>query len=375
VAVTRAAAPARHAVLHELRVAAVERLTEDSVAITLAVPVALRPEYRHVQGQHVSVRCPAAGDELRRSYSISTPAGSDELRIAVKLLPGGVFSAYAHTRLRPGEALEVMTPVGGFHVPLDPAARRHHAAIAAGSGIVPILSIAATTLEVEPLSRVTLACGNRTTQSVMFLEELSDLKDRFPDRLAIHHVLSREPRDSELLSGRLDPARLRRLFDSLLPPRDVDEWFVCGPAGMIEGARAVLTESGIDAARVHVERFHAEGVRRPASAALGQAAPGSPAAETDHERAAVTVLLDGRASTFTMARQGEVILDAALRARPESPYSCRDGVCGTCRARLTDGRVRMDHCDALEPAEVAAGYVLACQSHPETARVTLDFDG
>jgi ring-1,2-phenylacetyl-CoA epoxidase subunit PaaE len=364
---TAAAGPPRHAVAHQLRVSRVEPLTDDAVGVTFEVPPELRAEYRHLQGQHVSVRCPAAGDDLRRSYSICTPAASGVLRIAVKLLPGGVFSTYAHTRLRPGEAVEVMTPVGRFHVPLDPALRRHHAGIAAGSGIAPILSLAATTLEVEPRSRFTILYGNRTTASIIFLEELADLKDRFLDRLAVHHVLSREPRDSELLSGRLDGPRLRRLFAALLPPESVDEWFLCGPPGMLEDGRAVLAECGVDRGRVHVELYHAEGgAPRPPLQRSSQGAS---------RGATVTVLLDGRGSSFPVDPCGEVILDAALRARPEAPYSCRAGVCGTCRARVVEGRVRMDACHALEPAEVAAGYVLACQSHPETDTVTLDFDG
>jgi ring-1,2-phenylacetyl-CoA epoxidase subunit PaaE len=360
------AAPAvpRHAVLHELRVAAVEPLTDDSVTITFEVPEPLRDAYRHTQGQHVSVRCPVAGDEARRNYSICTPAGSGVLRIAVKRLEGGVFSSHAHTRLRPGDALGVMTPTGRFHTPLDPARARHHVAIAAGSGITPVLSIVATTLAVEPRSRVTLLYGNRTTAGIMFLEELFDLKNRFCERFQLVNVLSREEQEAELLSGRIDGRRLGRLLDLLLPGGG-DEWFVCGPRAMIEEARATLLQRGVEAPRIHSELFHAG---RDAAASGRRAAPAG-----DGSR--VTVVLDGRSSSFELGGGGESVLDAALRVRGDAPYACKDGVCGTCRARVVSGAVTMDRNHALEREEVEAGFVLACQSHPVTPAVILDFDG
>ena len=358
------APPRRHAVLHELRVAAVEPLTEDSVTITFDVPDALRDDYHFVQGQHVSVRCRVAGDELRRNYSICTPAGSGVLRIAVKRLEGGAFSSYAHSRLRAGDVLEVMTPTGRFHTALDPARARHHAFIAAGSGITPVLSLLATTLEVEPRSRVTLLYGNRTTASIMFLEELCDLKNRHPARFHLVNVLSRERQESELLSGRLDPERLSRVLDALVDPAGVDEWFVCGPRAMIDGARVALVARGVDAAHVHGELFHAG----------ADPSPPLPPAATAEGTSRVTVVLDGRSSTFELTPGGERILDAALRVRGDAPFACRDGVCGTCRARVLEGAVTMDRNHALEPSEVDAGFVLACQSHPASPTVTLDFD-
>ncbi|HEX6493276.1 MAG TPA: FAD-binding oxidoreductase, partial [Candidatus Dormibacteraeota bacterium] len=319
---TPAAPPRRHAVLHELRVAAVEPLTDDSVAITFDVPDALRDAYEFTQGQHVSVRCRVAGDELRRNYSICTAAGSGVLRIAVKRLEGGAFSSYAHSGLRAGDALEVMTPTGRFHTALDPALSRHHAFIAAGSGITPVLSLLSTTLAVEPRSRVTLLYGNRTTASIMFLEELSDLKNRHPARFHLVHVLSRERQESELLSGRLDPERLSRVLDALVDPAGVDEWLVCGPKAMIDGARTTLGARGVDPAHVHSELFHAGSDPSP-----------PPAAAIAEGTSRVTVVLDGRSSTFELAPGGERILDAALRVRADAPFACRDGVCGTCRAR------------------------------------------
>lgn len=355
----------RKAVFHSLSVSDVTPLTDDAVCITFAVPPELADDYDFVQGQHLTIKTSLAGDDVRRSYSICAPAGHGKLRIGVKVLPGGHFSGFAAGTLKVGDELEVMTPVGGFNTPLDPANAKHYCAIAAGSGITPILSILATALEVEPQSRVTLVYGNRTSRSVMFLEELEDLKDRHLDRFQLLHVLSREQQEAELLNGRIDDAKLKLLLDTLIPPEAIDEWFLCGPAEMIDTAREALLERGVDAPRIHRELFHAGPVapRRPAEAAQVRAG----AAE-------VSILLDGRTSTFPLAPGAEPILDAALAVRPDAPYACKNGMCGTCRARLVDGTVEMDHNYALEDDELAAGFVLACQSHPTSDRVTLDFD-
>lgn len=355
----------RHAVFHDLRVANVEPLTADSVVITFDVPPELAGEYSFVQGQHVSLRCRPAGDEVRRNYSICSPAGSGLLRIAVKRLPGGVFSSYAHSELRAGDVIEVLTPTGRFNTPLDPSTARKYVAIAAGSGIAPILSIISTILEMEPASSVTLLYGNRTMQDIMFLEELEDLKNRAIDRFSMHCVFSREQQEVELLNGRIDRAKLERFFDGILS-QPVDEWFVCGPQAMIADARAFLAERGVDSRHVHAELFHAEGQERQAST------PTHRSAGADGSQ--VTVVLDGRASTFALSPDGERILDAALRVRSDAPYACKGGVCGTCRAKVLAGAVTMEQNYALEQSEVDAGFVLACQSHPAAPAVTLDFD-
>ena len=373
------AAPARprhRAVFHELRVSAVEPLTDDSVAITFEVPEELREEYDFTCGQHLSLRCLAAGDDARRSYSICTPQGSGRLTVGVKLLDGGVFSTHATTVMRPGDVVEVMTPAGRFGVPLDPAAERSYAAVAAGSGITPVLSIIATTLAVEARSRFTLLFGNRTSRSIMFLEELEDLKNTHPDRFTLCHVLSREDQEVELFNGRLDADRLRAFLAGLIPVETVDEWFLCGPAAMVREARAVLTEAGADARHVHSELFHAETSASPSP----DRAPGNPAVHPEGRSdaptsTAVTIILDGRTSTFTMPRRGPSVLDAALSVREDAPFACKGGVCSTCRARCVAGEVRMDRNWALEESELEAGYVLACQSHPLTDALTLDFDG
>jgi ring-1,2-phenylacetyl-CoA epoxidase subunit PaaE len=364
-------APAAHrrATIHPLRVSAVERLTDDAITIEFTVPPELADDYRFAHGQHVSLRSLEAGDDIRRSYSICSAAGSGRLRVAVKRLSGGVFSAYAHDHLKVGDVIEVVTPIGRFNTALDAAQTRSYAMVAAGSGITPILSILTTILETESRSTVTLIYGNRTVQDIMFLEELEDLKNLHPDRFAMFHVLSREEQDVALFHGRIDREHLGQFLDQLVRPEDVDEWFLCGPREMIDGARALLIERGADVTHVHSELFHADDAPRPVQ--TREAASPEPSAEGTSE---VTIVLDGRRSTFPLARDGERILDAALHVRSDAPYACKGGVCGTCRAKLVSGSVEMEQCYALEQSEVDAGFVLACQSHPTSEKVVLDFD-
>ena len=362
------AGPRRHSVFHPLRVARVERLTDDAVAITFDVPPELHEEFRFQAGQHVSIRSPVVGDDVRRNYSICAAATSGRLRIGVKRIPDGVFSSYAAERLQPGDVLDIMTPTGSFSTALRPGQRKRYGAIAAGSGITPVLSILSTALEVEPGSSAVLVYVNRTTRNIMFLEDLEDLKNRYPDRFQLIHVLDEEPLDVEILSGRLDADRLGRILDRLVLPDDVDEWFLCGPLPMTDVAREVLLAYGADDQHIHRELFFVG----PPPAAGGRA----PAAgeEEPTAGASVTILLDGRSQTFVLPSDGASILDATLRYRADAPFACKNGVCGTCRAKVVEGEVRMDANYALEPAEVAAGYALACQSHPAGDRVVLDFD-
>ena len=355
----------RHGTFHPLRVAAIEPLTDDAVAITFAVPAELRDDYVFDAGQHLTLRTEVDGTEIRRNYSICAPPGQP-LRIGVKRLDGGVFSGHATSTLKVGDVVDVMTPTGRFTPHVEPTQGRHYCAVAAGSGITPVLSIVATVLEVEPASTVTLVYGNRTAASVMFLDELADLKDRYPGRFRLLHVLSREQQESELLSGRLDPPRLRWLLAALLPPESVDEWFLCGPFAMVEGAREVLLEAGVGGSHIHAELFHVEGEapRESVSAEQVRAAGTS----------TVVVTLDGRATTVHVPRTGQRVLDAVLEVRADAPYACKGGVCGTCRARLVSGEVSMARNYALDPDEVEAGFVLACQSVPVSDDLVLDFD-
>ncbi|MGW0942662.1 2Fe-2S iron-sulfur cluster-binding protein [Streptomyces sp. NPDC002623] len=348
---------------HPLRVAAADRLTDDSVALTLTVPDGLREEYRHAPGQHLALRRVADGTELRRTYSICSPApdpsgeGPRTLRVGVRLVDGGAFSTYALKEIDVGDELEVMTPAGRFT--LDPTPGLY-AAIVGGSGITPVLSIVSTLLAREPASRFCLIRSDRTAASTMFLEEVADLKDRHPARLHLVTVLSREEQQAGLPSGRLDRERLTALLPSLLPVEQVAGWFLCGPFGLVQGAEQALGELGVARSRIHEEIFHVDDAPPPARAS-------APAHST------VTARLDGRGGSWPV-RDGESVLETVLRNRPDAPYACKGGVCGTCRAFLVSGEVRMDRNFALEPEETDSGYVLACQSHPLTEAVEVDFD-
>jgi len=346
---------------HPLRVASVEPLTDDSVAITFAVPPELADDYRFVHGQHLTIR---GDDGERRSFSICTTPSSRTLTIGVKKLPGGVFSEGVVDTLHVGDQLDVMTPAGRFTTRLDPASRRTYAAIAAGSGITPVISIISTILETEPHAQVLLVYANRTHRTVMFLDELHDLKDRCPERFQLVHVLSREEQDVELFSGRLDGDRLNRILDALLPPDQVDEWLLCGPQQMVVDLRDVILAHGVDPHVLHTELFHAD------------PAPRAPevAASAVEGAAQVSIRLDGRTSDFALRPDDVGVLEAALRVRSDLPFACRGGVCGTCRALLVEGTVAMDVNYALEPEEIESGYVLTCQSHPTSERVVLDYD-
>lgn len=354
------------ATFHSLRVAAIDELTDDAVALTFDVPAPLVEDFAFAAGQHVSIR---GGDDVRRSYSICTAPSSGVLRIGVKRLPGGAFSQGVVGALRVGDHLEVMTPAGRFTAAVDPAARRTHVAIAAGSGITPVLSIVAALLEGEPDSSVLLVYANRTHRSVMFLDEVHDLKDRFPARLQLVHVLSRERQEVELFSGRLDGARLERILAALVPAGavdGVDQWYLCGPQQLVAELRATLTALGVDPVGVHSELFHADPVQRAPVSVLDGAPEGA---------ARVTVRLDGRSADLDLRPDGVPVLEAALLVRSDLPFACKGGVCGTCRARLVEGSVAMDANYALEPDEIERGYVLTCQAHPTSERVVLDYDG
>jgi ring-1,2-phenylacetyl-CoA epoxidase subunit PaaE len=355
---------------HDLTVTSVDPLTDDAVAVTVDVPDELASDFDFEPGQHLTLRLVRGAEDLRRSYSICvTPRWAAEhrqLQVGVKHLAGGTFSTWVHDELQPGDTLQVMAPQGHFTCPSTPGLARHHVAIAAGSGITPVLSLLASALEREPASHATLIYGNRRTSSIMFLEELEDLKNRYPARFQLVHVLSREAQDVELFSGRLDRDRVAAILDAMLPVDTVDEWYLCGPYRMVTGARDLLIERGADARHVHLELFHVED-EPPAERPEDEV-------RLDAVAATVTVNLDGRSTRIEMPSRAETILAATLRARPDAPYACTGGVCGTCRARLVEGEVRMDRNYALEPEELERGLILACQSHPVTDEVVLDYD-
>jgi ring-1,2-phenylacetyl-CoA epoxidase subunit PaaE len=358
---------------HTLTVTDVERLTEDAVAISFAIPDELADEFVFEPGQHLTLRATINGQDVRRSYSIcrSRPdvLQRKELRVAAARVSGGLMSNWINDRVVAGDQIQMMTPLGGFISATQRDGVRHHVAIVAGSGITPVMSLLSTALAEEPRSRATLIFGNRRTTSIMFLEELEDLKNQYPDRFHLINVLSREAQDVELFSGRIDRERLERILAAIVPVPTVDEWYLCGPFGLVETAQELLADLGVDSHHVHHEVFHVDDSGVPVVTAEPVViAPGLPA-ET-----LLTVNLDGRTTVIEMPSRNETILAATLRARPDAPFSCIGGVCGTCRARLGEGEVRMDRNYALAPEEVAAGIVLACQSHPVTAMVALDYD-
>ena len=346
---------------HRLTVASIERLCPDAVAVTFEVPPELEDVYAFRAGQSLTLRRTVGDRQERRSYSICAAEGTAP-RIGVREVPDGLFSSWLVHRVRPGDEIEVGPPTGGFTPGDDHAG--HHVFIAAGSGITPILSIAATVLR-DPAATATVLYANRRAGTVMFADELADLKDRYLDRLELAHVLSREPLETELFSGRLDAARLEALFALLPDVREVAHWWLCGPYAMVEDLRAVLDRAGVPADRVHRELFFVEDVP-PAPLRHEDTPPDGATSE-------VTLLLDGRSTSAAVPRDTP-LLDALQRVRPDLPFACKGGVCGTCRARVTDGKVHMRRNFALEESEVDAGFVLTCQSTPLSDRVGLDFD-
>ncbi|GAA4636916.1 phenylacetate-CoA oxygenase/reductase subunit PaaK [Actinoallomurus vinaceus] len=355
-------APARaRGGFHRLTVASVERLCADAVAVTFDVPPELAGVYAFRAGQSLTLRRTVGGREERRSYSICAPEGAAP-RVGVREVPDGLFSPWLVRDVRPGDEIEVGPPTGGF-TPGDDTAG-HHVFVAAGSGITPILSIAATVLR-DPAATVTLLYANRRADTVMFADELADLKDRYLDRLELFHVLSREPLETELFTGRLDAAKFTALFALLPPARDVAHWWLCGPYAMVESLRSVLDRAGVPAERAHRELFFVDDV--PPAPVRHEDAP------VDGATSEVTLLLDGRSTTAAVPRDTP-LLDAMQRVRPDLPFACKGGVCGTCRARVTDGKVHMRRNFALEESEVDAGFVLTCQSTPLSERVGLDYD-
>jgi len=347
-----------------LPVVGLDRLTDDAVRVVFEVPSEERDGFRFVPGQHVTVRVALDGVEARRAYSLcAAPCGEDvaaRLSIAVKELGPGGFGEIAASRLGVGDLVEVLPPAGRFVLQEGP----EHVGIVAGSGVTPVLSMAEVALARG--DRFTLIYGNRTTASVMFLEELADLKDRYAERLMVLHVLSREPREAPLLTGRIDAERLPELLAAASPGPDA-HYYLCGPMALVDTAKQVLAERGVARGHVHFELFHAEDA--PPPPAYAETAKVLADGDVD-----VTVTLGGRRTQLAMSKDDDSVLAAVLKARPDTPYSCTGGVCGTCRAKIVQGEVAMAHDYALEPEEKAQGFVLACQSRPLTPAVELDFD-
>ena len=360
-----------------LAISDIRRETADCVSIAFAIPPELKEEFRFHQGQNVTIRLLLGGEEVRRSYSICSSPLDNELRIAVKKVPAGVFSTYANEQLQPGHRLEVLAPSGKFYTELKPENHKRYLAFAAGSGITPVLSLIKTTLAVEPDSHFTLVYGNRHRLSILFREELEALKNRYIHRLSLHHILSREQMDIPLNQGRIDAGKCQELCNRLIDVSSMDEVFLCGPAEMTFTVKDWLEQQGIDRKKIHFELFHTQ----TGEAIAGQGAARSRNAVTTVEDPSlkeavsqVTVRLDGVSHEFNLSFDGDSILDAALLQGADLPFACKGGVCCTCRAKLIEGKVEMEVNYALEADELAAGFILTCQSHPRSERVIVDFD-
>ncbi|MCW5701599.1 MAG: 1,2-phenylacetyl-CoA epoxidase subunit PaaE [Bradyrhizobium sp.] len=350
---------------HRLAVKDLRRETPDAISMTFAIPQELAGDYSFQPGQYLTLRTTMDGEEVRRSYSICSGPDDGELRVAVKRVNGGAFSNWAAEELKCGDELDVMTPTGRFGVTHAPDQARLYVGFAAGSGITPILSIIKGVLAREPQSRFFLFYGNRTTEGMLFLEELEELKDRFLQRLSLFHILSGEEQDIPVLYGRLDGDKVRLLLRSLVPATSIDHVFICGPTGMSEDIEATCRAIGIADDRIHVERFVSEfgGKPRPKKVVEPDAPP----------KAMAALIIDGKRREVPVA-EGEAILDAALRAGIDLPFACKGGMCSTCRAKLVEGAAEMEVNYALEPWELKAGFVLTCQARPTSEKVVVDYD-
>jgi len=353
---------------YPVTVADVRRETRDAIVITLDVPSDYKEAFRFAPGQYLTLRTNIDGDEVRRSYSICAAANDRHLRVGIKKIAGGLFSSWASEHLKPGQVIEAMPPMGNFHVPLDAERKRHFVGFAAGSGITPLLSIIKTTLVAEPQSSFTLFYGNRASSSIMFREELEDLKNEHLDRFSLIHVLSREQQDIDLFNGRITKEKCDQLLEHWIDVSSIDTAFICGPQDMMLGVAQSLEEHGLDKRQIKFELF------ATATPSRRQRRPEEAKTEDRQNLCEATIVIDGRARTISFEKGASSVLDAASAEGLELPYACKGGVCSTCRAMLVEGEVDMDANFALEDYEVARGYILTCQSYPVTDKIVVDFD-
>lgn len=352
---------------HPLQVAGIRKETSDCVSIAFSIPEELTDTFRYKQGQYVTLRTSINGEDIRRSYSICSSPLDNELRVAVKKVEHGVFSTYANEKLKKGDTLDVMPPLGKFFTELNPSQEKKYAGFAAGSGITPLLSIIKTTLRTETKSSFTLVYGNRNRHSIIFKEELEALKNLYMDRFCVIHILSREKTDAPINFGRIDKNKCLTLCEKTIDVKNTDAFFLCGPEEMIFSVKETLVEKGVDPKKIHFELFTTPGSKQTATVS-------SHTASGNEVKSKVTIKLDGIAFDFDLGFESESILDAALKNGADLPYACKGGVCCTCRAKLLEGEVDMDVNYGLEPDEIEQGFILTCQAHPRTEKVVVDFD-
>lgn len=351
---------------HPLKVSRVFKETPDCVIITFEIPGSLKDLFKYAHGQNITLKKMIDGVEIRRSYSICSAPFENRLSVAVKNVGYGKFSTYANAHLQAGDLIDVLPPTGSFNTPLMTGNKKNYLAFAAGSGITPIISIIKTTLDTEPAGSFTLVYGNRSRGSIIFFEELAGLKNKYIERLNFINILSREKTEASINFGRIDSAKLTEL-QNLVDYKSMDEIFICGPQEMLFTVKEFLEKQEIDQRKIHFELFTTPGSNRSDSSP-------SPQVENAGTKSKITIKLDGRSVDFELAFNSESILDAALKQGADLPYACKGGVCCTCRAKLTEGKVKMDVNYALEGEELANGFILTCQSHPLTQKVVIDFD-
>ena len=354
---------------HPLRVKEIRKETDEAVSVVFEVPGELEEAYRFKQGQYLTFKKQINGEEIRRNYSVCVSPLENELRVAVKKVPGGKFSTFANEVLKVGDVLETMTPMGRFYTEMNPENENHYVGFAGGSGITPIMSILKTVLQVEPRSNFTLFYGNRGFDSIIFREELELLKNEYMDRLTIHHIFSEEKRESELFNGFITVDKCKAFAKYLFDVSEVDEFFICGPEPMMLAIREALQTLGVEDKKIHIELFTTPGQKQD----FGVPKPGDSQIDPTKE-SQVTVLLDGESFDFSLAYGAESILDSALKQGADLPFACKGGVCATCKAKLLEGEVEMDVNYALEEDEVDAGFILTCQSHPRSEKLVVDYD-
>lgn len=356
------------ATFHPLEVVDIKRETVEAVSIKLRIPAELAEEFKFLPGQYVMFKHTVNGEEIKRSYSISSSPQEGELRVGVKEVSDGRFSSFANRTLKAGDRLETLAPRGRFVVRTNPANKKHYVSICAGSGVTPIISMMKHVLETEPLSTFTCFYGNRYTSTIIYVDEINALKNRFPDRLEMHYVMSKEEMGSDLFRGRIDEEKIRKFSEVLFDPKEVDGFYMCGPEQIIHAAKKVLEEKGVDEDKLHFELF---GTANPTA---GFATPPLAPQTDESVKSHITVIMDGDEFNFEMEPGNETILDAADRAGLDVPYSCKGGVCCTCLARIKKGEVTMELNYSLTDKEVSEGLVLTCQAHPKSPDVVVDYD-
>ena len=350
---------------HKLTIKDIRKETDECVSIHFDIPDEVKEEFNFIPGQNITLKNYFDGEEIRRSYSICSSSFENELRVAVKKVPGGAFSTFANEQLKKGDILDVLPPTGNFYTNINPAQKQNYLFIAAGSGITPVISLIKTILSTEKESVVTLLYGNKGLSSVIFKEQLEDLKDKYLQRLTVHYIFSREQTETEFNYGRINEEKLKQL-SRLVNFNSIDNFFICGPEPLIYSTKDFLIDQGIDSGKIHFELFSTPTKEHTQ---IFEAVE-----QKTEEGSEITMRIDGRSFEFNLEYNGQTILDAGLDLGADLPFACKGGVCCSCKAKLVEGEVEMEANYGLEKSEIKAGYILTCQSHPRSEKVVVDYD-